>query len=142
MHYERFGHALGHIGRYVFVVGGRNGNWVIVPSIERYDIIKDTWHDLNEQCNYEQNSCASTLVPVKQRFLFAFGGHDSNQCQSQEREQRFCRLDTYKLRKGWQILRLENPYTFSSYGCGVILLMQSRSRCEFLVVGGYTERLP
>jgi hypothetical protein len=51
--------------------------------------------------------------------------------------ERFSRLDVYKIQKGWQVLQLENPYTYRSYGCGVIPL----SECEFLVVGGYTERI-
>jgi len=57
-----------NITHHIYVVGG----WPVTATCEVYDTIEDKWLEMTARLPVER--CAITLVAVRKRMIFAFGG--------------------------------------------------------------------
>ena len=96
------------VGNHIYVAGGED-----VRKSERFNLEKEVWTELPSTCDFDKFSFGVTLVTIKNRYAFALGGHYDGEFPETER---FLRLDTNKLLKGWKILQIKDQTPFSFQG--------------------------
>ena len=96
------------VGNHIYVAGGHDS----IES-ERFNLEKEKWTDLPSSCDFDYFSSGVTMVTIRNRYAFAIGGQDDNDYPETER---FLRLDTNKLLKGWKILQIKDQKPFAFQG--------------------------
>ena len=81
----------------IFVAGGHNNELQTVENGEYYDLQQDKWVEFFQYMDdYVENI---TLVEIRQRFIFAFGGKNNDgETPSKEIVRRF---DSLRWEEGW-----------------------------------------
>ena len=123
----------------VYVVGGYSANCKQLERSTKYDIIENKWK--NSDKLPVDFSIGITIVQVKNRFLYGFGGvNKGNQGPDSEIE-RVLRLDTLK-KVGWLSFTINNPSKLNGLNYGVIPLgFLTPDKLQFLVFGGYNGKV-
>ena len=96
------------VGNHIYVAGGED-----VRKSERFNLEKEVWTELPSACDFDKFSCGVTMVTISNRYAFAIGGEHDDDFPETER---FLRLDTNKLLKGWKILQIKDQKPFAFQG--------------------------
>jgi len=104
----RFAFGVCGIGHLVYACGGKDREIKTDETTERYDMLKNKWTLLPECCNMDAAACID--VAVFKSFIYGFGGrYNGRKGKPDTSFERFLRLDTNSLQKGWKTLDLPNP---------------------------------
>ena len=118
MNQGRYANGACNIGALIYVLGGKNFDNQIIESCEVYNVSTDKWNKIPDV-----RHCSSmTTIAVRKRYLFGFGCFYTSHNLRDKTIERFFRLDSYKLQKGWQTIKLANPFTVNGFQYGVIPL--------------------
>jgi len=139
MHYARFDHGATLLGNKIYVVGGKNSGHDSVRTCERFDLKRKVWSDL-PTADFDEFGIGVTLMPVKSRYAIAVGGGSNGplfQYGFGDAE-RFARLDSLKLSKGWKILHFSgsSPSPSMFQAAFTIENHQMEDRISFMICGG------
>jgi len=107
MNKARYAAAVIHIDGFVYVLGGKQANGIVLSSCERYNMRDNTWTELDKMI--ESRSDAS--VEVTNDHLYIFGG-----CQG---ENMLSSIEKYSIKgDSWKILHCKIPFSAPKiYSC-------------------------
>jgi len=95
------------IGPYIYVVGGRDNNRKAAYLCERYHTLANKWELLQKNAKFDMYCTNVSIVAVKKRYIFAFGGRNEN--RDYPINERVTRLDTFIPIFGWKIITFQRP---------------------------------
>jgi len=119
---NRYRHMAAGVGNYMFIAGGRDVYDVIIKTIERYDVLNDTWV---QEAVWESATSDGIAFSVSD-MLYIVGGYNQDYSES------------VSTMIGYNITSKKFDYTLPSmkYGRGDINSV-SRYGTDFYVVGGW-----
>ena len=108
------------IGKRIWLLGGLNSNWQVSTTYTSYDVLRDRWTEYTgKSVDYPLKV---TLVGVRKRFVYCFGGRNKQFNLPRRGNEVVCKLDTYKLGRGWEIFILQETALENGTNHGVIIL--------------------
>ena len=116
----RSGFGTCFIGHFIYIVGGSQ-NGLALNTVEKYNIFTDKWQDLRPRLP-DEFSIMITVVTVKKRLIYGFGGFSETRNLQNSHHERILRLDTQRPTKPWQSIIVANPCTENAFNYGVIPL--------------------
>lgn len=76
---KRYRHLAARVGRYLFVAGGRNLSDVILPEIDRYDVVTNVWETVAQWPNATSDGVAfADQTDDNTDLLYLTGGYEQD----------------------------------------------------------------
>jgi len=127
------------LGKYIYVAGGCDGQDYSLYSGEKFDLLKNKWSPTKSLP--DGYSFGITLISIKNRFIYGFGGGNEQFNALKKGVERIMRLDTHK-QKDWECIQKKNPAKNHGWNYGVYpVSFHSTNTVDFLLFGShYTKK--
>ena len=97
------------MNNYIYVGGGVVDNNEQNNTVERYDLLSDSWECL-PSCKLPRRMFAMTFLAVRKRYIYSFGEARSVFIEKSRDVETFYKLDTLNLSQGWLKKEVKSPY--------------------------------